>query len=95
MTEVSHNIHLDPGGEFFHNQMPQILDHQAALGRLLRKSPLESGWRVTNDSHLPLVALANGERWLRACITHHQTEPEDIRALVDALNRAFDSLVSG
>ncbi len=29
--------------------------------------------------------LAGGERWLRACITHHETNASDIDALVLAL----------
>jgi len=95
-----------------------MIDHQAAMGRLLREALLEGGWRVRNDSPLPLVCftprdapkeaaaaiarsvaaegaawvsevrLPAGERWLRACITHHETGPEDVGALVAAVGRA-------
>jgi aromatic-L-amino-acid/L-tryptophan decarboxylase len=34
------------------------------------------------------VRRPDGARWLRACITHHEAGPEDVRALVDALCRA-------
>jgi aromatic-L-amino-acid/L-tryptophan decarboxylase len=33
--------------------------------------------------------LAGGERWLRACITHHETDASDVDALVTALSRAI------
>jgi len=96
-----------------------LIDHQAAMGRLLRQSLTACGWRVTNDSPLPLVCftrdglspdaigaiaravategiawiselrLPSGERWLRACITHHLTTAEDVQMLVDAVRRAF------
>lgn len=38
------------------------------------------------------VRLPSGDRWLRACVTHHETSPDDIRALVGAVNRAFTNL---
>jgi glutamate/tyrosine decarboxylase-like PLP-dependent enzyme len=93
-----------------------LVDHQVAMGKLLRETLSANGWRVTNDSPLPLVCfthdgatpvdagdmartisadgvawlselrMATGEHWLRACITHHETKPEDVRALVAALN---------
>lgn len=99
-----------------------LIDHQAAMGRLLRESLAASGWRVTNDSPLPLVCftrdgvspdairgiaravategaawiselhLPSGERWLRACITHHRTTAEDVQMLVDAATRAFQAI---
>lgn len=92
-----------------------MIDHQAAMGRLLREELAAAGWRVTNDSPLPLVCfardgvradavaravcdegvawisdvrLADGNHWLRACITHHETSPEDVRLMVAAANRA-------
>lgn len=34
------------------------------------------------------VRLPDGARWLRACITHHEVGPDDLRALVDELCRA-------
>ena len=34
------------------------------------------------------VRLPGGARWGRACITHHEVGPDDVRALVDALCRA-------
>ena len=93
-----------------------MIDHQAEMARLLRAELAAAGWRVTNDSPLPLVCFARdgapasevaravvaegiawisevrlprGENWLRACITHHRTSPEDVRLLVGALGRAI------
>lgn len=34
------------------------------------------------------VRLPDGRRWLRACVTHADVGPDDVRALVDALCRA-------
>jgi aromatic-L-amino-acid/L-tryptophan decarboxylase len=88
-----------------------LIDHQAAMADLLRRELALRGWRIVNDSPLPLVcftrdgappALAsaiaaagrvwisdvhmpNGENWLRACITHHQSTADDVRELVSAL----------
>ena len=94
-----------------------LIDHQVAMAQRLRERLGESGWRVMNDTPLPLVCftrshlrpsattdiprqlaaegvawisearLASGDRWLRACITHHETDVPDIDALVSALNR--------
>jgi glutamate/tyrosine decarboxylase-like PLP-dependent enzyme len=95
-----------------------MIDHQAAMACLLRERLVEAGWRVMNDTPLPLVCfthddlpretmadlprrlaaegmawisearLPGGERWLRACITHHETAASDVEALVSALGRA-------
>ena len=92
-----------------------LIDHQAAMARLLRERLVETGWRVMNDTPLPLVCftrdnlprdatadlarrlaaegvawisearLTSGERWLRACITHHETGASDVDALVSSL----------
>jgi aromatic-L-amino-acid decarboxylase len=40
------------------------------------------------------VRLPDGRRWLRACITHADVGPADVRALVDALCRARARLVA-
>ncbi len=37
------------------------------------------------------VRLPDGRRWLRACVTHADAGPADVRALVEALGRARDS----
>ena len=95
-----------------------LIDHQAAMAHLLRERLVETGWRVMNDTPLPLVCftrdglrrdatadlprrlaaegaawisearLTGGERWLRACITHHETDASDVDTLVSALGRA-------
>ena len=99
-----------------------LVDHQAEMADLLRDELTANGWRVTNDSPLPLVCftrsdmpkngtaaiadsvaaegdawisevrLPSGDSWLRACITHYQTDAADIHRLVVAVNRAFASL---
>ena len=88
------------------------------MAGLLRERLAETGWRMTNDTPLPIVCftrddlrpeatadvvdrlaaegaawisearLPSGERWLRACITHHETDGSDVDALVAAVNRA-------
>jgi aromatic-L-amino-acid decarboxylase len=90
-----------------------MIDHQVAMARLLREELAGRGWRITNDSPLPLVCftregadaaamaravvdsgrswisevrLPGGASWLRACITHHRSSPDDVRALVAALD---------
>ncbi len=95
-----------------------LIDRQAAMAGRLRERLAETGWRVTNDTPLPIVCftrddlrpdaaadvagrlaaegaawisevrLAGGERWLRACITNHETDASDVDALVAAVNRA-------
>ena len=114
------------------NGIAALIDQQAAMARLLRERLVEAGWRVMNDTPLPLVCftrddvkpdatadlarrvaaegaawisetrlhpttqsprgggpgLSGGERWLRACITHHETDAADVDALVRALDRA-------
>jgi aromatic-L-amino-acid/L-tryptophan decarboxylase len=98
-----------------------LVEHQIAMANLLRVELARAGWRIINDTPLPLVCftrdglppaaaaaiaravaaggaawvselrLINGTHALRACITHHETGPEDIRALIDALARAAAS----
>jgi glutamate/tyrosine decarboxylase-like PLP-dependent enzyme len=105
-------------GELGTHGIATLIDHQAAMADRLRERLAETGWRVTNDTPLPIVCftrdnlqpdaaadvvdrlaaegvawisearLAGGERWLRACITHHETDASDVDALVAALNRA-------
>jgi glutamate/tyrosine decarboxylase-like PLP-dependent enzyme len=97
-----------------------LVDHQAAMGRLLRERLRDAGCAITNDSPLPLVtfthpardaaelaravvdegaawissvALPGGATWARACITHHESGPEDVEALVAAVRRATCSPV--
>ncbi|GEM_PF-5593468 len=95
-----------------------LVERQTAMANLLRVELAQAGWRIINDTPLPLVCftrddlpptgaaaiaravaaegaawvselrLINGVRALRACITHHETGPEDIRALIDAVARA-------
>lgn len=93
------------------------LSHQTALGRELREQLVRAGYRIVNDTPLPLVCftrdernfdaaavaravVASGEAWIspvtlpdgrvaiRAAITNYLTQSEDIRALVDSLERA-------
>ena len=40
------------------------------------------------------VRLPDGARWLRACLTHHEAGPSDLRALVDALCRARQRVIT-
>jgi aromatic-L-amino-acid/L-tryptophan decarboxylase len=40
------------------------------------------------------VRLPDGARWLRACVTHHEAGPSDVRALVDALCRARQDVIA-
>jgi aromatic-L-amino-acid/L-tryptophan decarboxylase len=92
-----------------------LIDHQTAMADLLRDRLTDVGWRVMNDTPLPLVCfmrddrsrdaiatllqrlvasgvawiseahLPNDERWLRACITHYETDTRDVEALVREL----------
>jgi glutamate/tyrosine decarboxylase-like PLP-dependent enzyme len=103
----------------------RMIEHQAAMACLLRERLVESGWRLMNDTPLPLVCftrdslspeatadlprrvaadgvawisairLVGGECWLRACITHHQTDPSDIDALVAGLDDAAAGFLIG
>ncbi len=102
-----------------------LVERQTAMANLLRVKLAQAGWRIINDTPLPLVCftrddlpptgaaaiaravaaegaawvselrLINGMRAIRACITHHETGPEDIRALIDAIARAAESVVRG
>jgi glutamate/tyrosine decarboxylase-like PLP-dependent enzyme len=96
----------------------QVIRHQTRMGDLLKERLGASGWRIVNDTPLPLVCfvdpageaerqkaiaaavVASGEAWisttvlgegvtaLRACITNYRTQPEDIEALGQSLQRA-------
>jgi aromatic-L-amino-acid/L-tryptophan decarboxylase len=100
--------------------MAGLIEHQAAMGQLLRTRLASSGWRLVNDSPLAVVCFTHpeiesgrttasavvdrvvggGRAWisevrlsgpvvaLRACITSHRTDPDDIDILVDELDRA-------
>jgi glutamate/tyrosine decarboxylase-like PLP-dependent enzyme len=94
----------------------QMIERQTALGQLLRELLLDSGWRVVNETPLPLVcfvrdgvdsrrilerlrerqtawmslAEVSGIAAIRACITSFRTTPEDIRMVVEELNRIVD-----
>ena len=93
-----------------------LVEHQTAMGDLLRAGITRAGWRLMNDSRLPLVCfipdagaspaaiaravsdegavwlselrLTDGTSALRACITHHETGPGDVEALLKAVARA-------
>ncbi|WP_394837329.1 pyridoxal-dependent decarboxylase [Pendulispora rubella] len=94
--------------------MTKLVEHQMRMGVHLREALAGAGFRLTNDSPLPIacftrdgnglkpaeiarrmaaeghawlseVRLGTGAHWLRACITHHDTGPEDIRQLVAAV----------
>jgi aromatic-L-amino-acid/L-tryptophan decarboxylase len=97
----------------------ELIDHQAQIADCLRERLADAGWRVTNDTPLPLVCftrddlpperviavarhvvaggaawvsetrLPDGQRWLRACVTHHETNESDVDALIAALQRAI------
>jgi glutamate/tyrosine decarboxylase-like PLP-dependent enzyme len=93
-----------------------VLRHQVAMGDLLRDRLRGAGWKVVNETVLPLVCFVDAggadsdgvveavnatgrarifgatlppeRRVIRAAITNHQTGPDDIEALVDALEAA-------
>lgn len=97
-----------------------MIRRQIVLGHVLRQGLSARGWRVVNDSPLPLVCfvpdddasalddavlriersvVATGDAWLssvrvrgglalRACITSYESDEDDVRALLDALDRA-------
>jgi len=94
----------------------QMMERQTALGQLLRDLLLDSGWRVLNDTPLPVVCFARdgvdskhildglrerqtawmslaevgGTVAIRACITSFKTSSEDVRMVVEELNRIAD-----
>ena len=93
-----------------------VLRHQVAMGDLLRERLRGSGWRIVNETELPLVCFVDGGGAdseaivdavnatgrarifttmlprlgpvIRAAITNHRTSPDDVQALVEALNEA-------
>jgi glutamate/tyrosine decarboxylase-like PLP-dependent enzyme len=92
-----------------------VIEAETALGRRLRARLAETGWRVVNDTPLPVVCFVDeagtdpvriaeavvesGQAWisttklagqavLRACITSYRSRPEDIEALIRALDAA-------
>jgi aromatic-L-amino-acid decarboxylase len=94
----------------------QMVERQTALGQLLKELLLDSGWRIVNETPLPVVcfvrdgvgsqrvldglrkrqtawmslAEVGGVPAVRACITSSRTTPEDIRMVVEELNRVAD-----
>jgi glutamate/tyrosine decarboxylase-like PLP-dependent enzyme len=105
------------------------LRHQVEMGDLIRRELVAAGWRLANDTALPLVCFTDGARpdgatagyldavaahvvesgdaWisttrltgagpvLRACVTSFETQPEDVRILVAALERAREAAGEG
>jgi glutamate/tyrosine decarboxylase-like PLP-dependent enzyme len=93
-----------------------VLQHQVAMGELLRELLRDAGWEIMNDTVLPLVCFVDGagadpdaivhavnqtgrarifgatlpphQRVIRAAITNWRTAPEDIEALIEALDLA-------
>ena len=91
----------------------EMIEHQARMGRLLKQLLADSGWRIVNDTPLPLVcftredleiqaflaslydqqigwmseAKVRGESVIRACVTSFRTTEEDVRQVVEAMNR--------
>jgi aromatic-L-amino-acid decarboxylase len=53
----------------------------------LMRGVVAEGAAWISEVHLP-----DGARWLRACITHAEVEPADLRVLMDALCRARERL---
>lgn len=100
----------------------KYIEHQAAMGDVLRDRLGDAGWEVVNRTQLPVVCFTHrmirsggvstgrllehiGSRrrvWLsetvldpgsgpvlRACITSHETRPDDIDVLIDELQDAL------
>lgn len=93
-----------------------VIEHQAEMGNLLRELLVDSGWRVLNDTALPLVCFtkdgldvpkflnelrerqiawmsptsAAGEPAVRACITSYKTTEQDVRWVVDEINKIVE-----
>ena len=93
----------------------EMIEHQARMGDVLRKALETAGWRIVNNTPLPLVcftrdglntdgflaalrtrniawmseALVGGAPVVRACITSYRTTEEDIRWVVEQMNRIF------
>ncbi len=91
----------------------EMIERQASMGNLLKQLLAASGWRIVNDSPLPLVCFMRdgldisaflrslrerqiawmsdvriqGAPSIRACITSFNTTGENVRAVVDAMNR--------
>jgi glutamate/tyrosine decarboxylase-like PLP-dependent enzyme len=100
----------------------EAIRHMVAMGELLKKQLVTSGWEVVNKTPLPLACFVDarhaqgkdteyldriafdvvrsGKAWisttriagtkpvLRACITNYRTAPDDIAALIAALNES-------
>ena len=90
-----------------------MIEHQTAMGHVLRESLVASGWRIVNKTPLPLVCFTrdglvvrdflaslrerqiawmseveiDGALAVRACITSFRTTENDIRSVVDEMNR--------
>lgn len=91
----------------------EMIEHQALMGRVLRNSLNDCGWRVLNDTPLPLVCFTrdgldvhrflaslldeqiawmsevtvHGERAVRACVTSFKTTEQDVRWVIEHMNR--------
>jgi hypothetical protein len=66
-------------GAWWHAPAASEIERRTVLGRLAADG---SAW-------ISEARLAGGERWLRACITHDETDVSDVDALVAALSRAI------
>lgn len=107
--------------------MAAQIEHQAEMGDLLRDELLARGWRLVNDTPLPVVCFTCDEmdsgdleaaqladavlerdlwisplvlgpgrpRVLRACVTNHLTQAEQVVGLASAVTDALDTLRRG
>lgn len=93
-----------------------MIEQQTEMGELLRKLLLASGWRVVNDTPLPLVCFTRegldvagfldelkkrqiawmspttvaGVPAVRACVTSYKTTEQDVRWVVDEINKVVE-----
>lgn len=61
----------------------------------VRPAALAQAVADSGRSWISEVRLPNGANWLRACITHHQSSPDDVRALVAALDECAAKSTTG
>lgn len=103
------------------NGYADAIRHQTAMGALLREKLQAGGWRIENQTPLPVICfsdpdgadphaiamqvVSSGEAWisttvlhgntvLRACVTNYRTQPSDVQALTECLNRVRKSRTS-
>jgi glutamate/tyrosine decarboxylase-like PLP-dependent enzyme len=95
----------------------EMIEHQAGMGKLLKKLLSDTGWNVVNETPLPLIcfrreglnvsrllaslydhqiawmseARIGGEPAIRACITSFRTTEQDIRQVVESMNRMMNT----